>query len=145
LGDRSVIQSVSFSGNTISVKGLFHGNNDPMCCPTLEKTLTYNLTSDNKLEEQNCPDLITSDKAIENVNNLQEVKDWYALDSTYSGGTGEDKSATFLNKNYESDDFFKIEVICNHIGAGTFMPFRSYKVKKCSGEIVCNDKDEGCF
>lgn len=53
LDDRSIIQNVSFLDNTISVKGLFHGTNDPMCCPTSEKTLVYNLTSDYKLEEQN--------------------------------------------------------------------------------------------
>lgn len=52
LDDRSIIKDISFIDNIISVHGLFHGPGDGMCCPTHEKTLVFELTPDNKLEEQ---------------------------------------------------------------------------------------------
>ncbi len=51
IDDRAIIKSLSFSGDKVTVLATIHGPKDPMCCPTLEKTFVYQLTSDNKLVE----------------------------------------------------------------------------------------------
>jgi hypothetical protein len=51
LGDRVNIQSVAIKSGLITVNMVSSGPNDPMCCPSLEVTLTYKLEGD-KLVEQ---------------------------------------------------------------------------------------------
>jgi hypothetical protein len=53
IDDRAKIHSVEMnSNNIITVSATIHTETDPACCPTLEKTLNYQLTSDNKLVAQ---------------------------------------------------------------------------------------------
>lgn len=52
IGDRAAVNNISISGSRIKVLTLNHGPDDAMCCPTQNITLTYDLTDDNKLEEE---------------------------------------------------------------------------------------------
>jgi|GEM_PF-1539746 len=47
--DRAIIKNISISENEISVEATIHGPSDPSCCPTLDKTLRYQLTDSSKL------------------------------------------------------------------------------------------------
>ena len=43
LGDRTVIESMSIKDRIINLDLVIHGPEDPMCCPTLEKSVQYQL------------------------------------------------------------------------------------------------------
>lgn len=78
IDDRPVINSISITGDKIIVSAVIHDINNPkdsLCCPTLEKTLVYKLTSDNKLEEQTNEIVNISD------NNYEGDKLEYDLDN----------------------------------------------------------------
>jgi basic membrane protein A len=51
LGDRVNIQSVAIKSSLITINMVTSGPNDPMCCPSLEVTLTYKLEGDKLMEQ----------------------------------------------------------------------------------------------
>jgi hypothetical protein len=46
IDDRPDIQSVTLSNGIITVKAVVHGEKDPGCCPTQQKTLRYQIAND---------------------------------------------------------------------------------------------------
>lgn len=45
LGDRSVVNSVTFASGKVTIDMVVAGPNDPSCCPTLKSTKIYNVTA----------------------------------------------------------------------------------------------------
>lgn len=50
LGDRVIIKSITIESGIITVNMAIHGPNDPMCCPTVQKIVKYQLSGDQLLE-----------------------------------------------------------------------------------------------
>lgn len=154
LEDRSVIQIVSFLDNTISIKGLFHGLNDGMCCPTLEKTLVYNLTSDDKLvlrpnsndikevaAAETCKKPISQEEAVQVVKKLPEVQQ-FINKVGWNKPAPEVTSEPTVDFDAEVGNYYSIHVYelvsdKNYNDSHT-ATFNWYKVDKCTGEIRCS-------
>lgn len=69
LGDRVQVTSLTIEEGVINVSMVTHGPNDPMCCPTVEQTLRYQLVEDELVE-------VTGDElSLETLGNLTYAAD----------------------------------------------------------------------
>lgn len=50
LGDRVQLKSISVAAGLININMIAHGPNDPLCCPSLEVTQTYQLQGDQLIQ-----------------------------------------------------------------------------------------------
>lgn len=50
LGDRVQLKSISVAAGLININMITHGSSDPLCCPSLEVTQTYQLQGDQLIQ-----------------------------------------------------------------------------------------------